>query len=187
MPIELTSISAGVYPAQRAWLLDAVFPPQPEAARNSGREPDAMCREFVASLWESALAGLPALFERLVFLGGLRDPDTGYRHYGLELPVGSYAAEIMQDSHERAFRTWIAFTVEQQKADLELYLATTHGHRNDALKRLGDTDFRDNLIPASADAHERELYLTDFEALVHMLGVQRGFATTALDLAEDKA
>jgi hypothetical protein len=146
-----------------------------------------MCREFVASLWESALTGLPALFERLVFLGGLRDADAGYRHYGLELPLGSDAAEVIRGSHERAFRTWIALTVEQQKADLELYLGTVQGHRNDALRRLGQAEFRDRLIPASADAHERELYLTDLEALVQVIGERPEPATAALDLAGDEA
>ncbi len=187
MPIEHTSILAGTYPAQRAWLLDAIVPPHSDAARNSGREPDVMCREFVASLWESALAGLPALFERLVFLGGLRDSDAGYRHYGLELPLGADATDVIRNSHERAFRTWIALTVEQQKADLELYLRTAQGHRKDALMRLREAGFRDKLIPASADAHERGLYLADFEALVRVIGSRPDAVPAALDLAEDEA
>lgn len=187
MSIEQTSISPGAYPAQRAWLLDGVVPPQSDAPRNSGREPDAACREFVASLWERALAELPALFERLAFLGSLRDPQAGYRHYGLELPLGSEAADVIRDSHERTFRTWIALPVEQQNADIELYLATAQGHRNGALRRLGEAAFRENLIPASADIHERQLFLADFGALVQVITERRGPATAALDLAGDEA
>ena len=75
----------------------------------------------------------------------------------------------MQESHEAAFSTWLSFNVEQQKADLDLYLAGLISEREaviDTWLRL--SPYR-NLVPANARQSERRLFLAEFHALLELL------------------
>src|SRR5262245_9428693 len=83
-------------------------------------------RSAASDLWRHTLSQIPTTFGRMVFLSSLRDPNTGsYAHYGFAQRVGeSVAEEALRESHEQCFSEWLGFSLEQQKADLDLYLSS---------------------------------------------------------------
>src|SRR5262245_62057658 len=76
-------------------------------------------------LWRQTLSQIPSMFGRLVYLAMLRDSNTGeYQHHGLATVFGEEEAnKAMRQSHEDVFAEWLAYTLAQQKQDLELYVA----------------------------------------------------------------
>jgi hypothetical protein len=124
-----------------------------------------------AELWRSTLSQIPSTFGRLVYLASLRDQNTGrYQHHGLAQAFGDGEAEAtLRASHEQTFSEWLCYNLEQQKADLDLYLSSFQADR---LTILGTwirlAPYR-GLIPASAGDPERRLYLADLETLLEIL------------------
>ena len=131
-----------------------------------------------ADLWRNTLSQIPSVFGRLVYLSSLRGPNTGvYEHHGLGLLFGEEEADrALRKSHDDAFADWLNFSLEQQRADLDLYLSALTGPR----KQIIDTWIRlmpyRNMVPAAARRSERKLFLTDFEALLHGLKYEYGVA-----------
>lgn len=132
-----------------------------------------------ADLWRNTLAQIPSIFGRLVYLCSLRDSNTGaYQHYGLAQIFGDRATdEALRQSHQQFFAEWLGFNLEQQKADLDLYLAGLEGDR----RQLLDTWIRlapyRNLVPSTARDVERELYLQDLEIILKLLKNEYGVAS----------
>ncbi len=128
-------------------------------------------RSAAAELWRNTLAQIPSLFGRLVYLASLRDQNTGrYEHHGLAQLFGEEVAdEALRDSHAATFQDWLCYTLEQQKTDLDLYLAGLDTDK----RTLLDTWIRlapyRSLVPASARDVERKLYLADLETLLELL------------------
>jgi len=127
-------------------------------------------------LWRNTLSQIPSVFGRLVYLCSLRDANSGlYQHYGLAQVFNDEEADrVLRHSHEETFAQWLCFTLEQQKADLDLYLSGLNGNRRtilDAWIRL--TPYR-NLIPTLAREVERRLYLTDLETILELLKNEYG-------------
>jgi hypothetical protein len=133
-------------------------------------------RGAVADLSRHTRSRIPSVFGRLVFLTALRSPMTGrYEHYGLALVFGAEEADqALRTSHEKAFREWLSFNLENQKADLALYLSELPIDR----KSLMVTWFRltpyRNLVPASARSAERALFLGDLETLLALMRNEYG-------------
>lgn len=124
-----------------------------------------------ADLWRRTLAQIPALFGRLVYLNSLRSSDTGqYEHHGLAQVYGeAEASRALLESHEETFGCWLGLTLEQQKADLDLYLSALNSPRSAIVENwLRSCPYR-NLVPFSARKSERELFGCDFEALLDLL------------------
>jgi hypothetical protein len=127
-------------------------------------------RTPTVEVWRKTLSQIPTLFGRLVFLASLRDSVTGrYRH---ELLCGILGAEdcdrALARSHHQLFSEWLAYSLAEQKSDLDEYLSTAGGPRY----------FRHyhNLIPHTAREVERQLYLTDLETLMELLRYEHGGA-----------
>ena len=83
----------------------------------------------------------------------------------------------LRGSHATAFSDWLCFSLEQQKADLDLYLSALGIEKRilvDAWLRL--TPYR-HLVPDSVRAAERELYLTDLETLLTLIKNEYGVAS----------
>ncbi len=125
----------------------------------------------LTSLWRVTLTAIPATFGRLVYLSSLRDVNNDqYHHDGLETVYGALESDqALRDSHVQVFAEWLSYSLEQQRADFELYLQSLDTPRRTLLQtwqRL--TPYR-NLIPTSALEPERKLYLLDIETILEML------------------
>lgn len=136
-------------------------------------------RGAAPDLWRRTLSQIPSVFGRLVYLCSLRDSNSGgYQHYGLSQAFGEDEADrVLRHSHEQAFAEWLCFTLELQKADLDLYLSGLNGNRRTIL----DTWIRlvpyRNLIPSAAREVERQLYLADLETILELLKNEYGVAS----------
>lgn len=127
-------------------------------------------RAPTAEAWRKTLAQIPTLFGRLAFLASLRDSRTG--RYGHELMTALLGPEdgdrAINRSHQQLFAEWLAYSLADQKSDLDEYLRTVGGPRN--FRHYHD------LIPAAAREVERQLYLTDLETLMDLLRYEHDVA-----------
>jgi hypothetical protein len=145
---------------------------------NRARFKGSLERSAASDLWRNTLSQIPTVFGRLIYLSSLRGNDTGaYEHHGLAMIFGHKDADsALRRSHEDAFAEWLTFSLEQQKADLDLYLAALTARRKTVIETwLRLTPYR-NLIPVSARSAERGLFLSDFETLLEILRSEYGVA-----------
>ena len=164
----------GIHAAAHGYFFETVRPPSPTAPRNTGSEPDPAARAFVVNLWEAARSSLPGVFARLVFLSGLRDPNTGeYSHYGLEMPLGREAALVIRRSHEDAFLLWLTLTLEERSHDFRQFIASSQDYRRQALAQWSDPDRYSLLIPEYAAEHERAHFLAEMYFITALAGAGR--------------
>jgi hypothetical protein len=144
----------------------------------STRAQQTLERGAGSDLWRNSLSQISSVFGRLVYLSALRNPNSArYSHHGLALVFGEDEANrALRKSHSQAFSEWLSFTLEQQKADVELYLSGLAEDKNTVLQAwIHLTPYR-NLIPNSAKTVERRLYLTEFNAIVELLKNEYGVA-----------
>ena len=147
--------------------------------RGSRQDGTVFDRSPASDLWRHTLSQISTTFGRLVFLSTLRDQNTGeYTHYGFAQRVGEEAAhETLKQSHLQCFGEWLNFSLEEQKADLDLYLSGINTDRKTILETWTRTTPYRNLIPASAPDFERSLYSSDLEALLELLTTVHGVAS----------
>lgn len=135
-------------------------------------------RDAISDLWRNTLSQIPSVFGRLVYLAALRDTNSGrYEHHGLALVFGENEADrALRRTHIQTFSEWLCFNLEQQKADLDLYLCALMDDR----RRVIDTWLRlepfRTLIPSSSTKAETDLYLCDFRVLLGLLRNELGVA-----------
>jgi len=136
-------------------------------------------RGAASDLWRNTLSQIPSVFGRLVYLCSLRDPNSGlYQHYGLAQVFSDEEADrVLRQSHEQTFAEWLCFNLEQQKADLDLYLAGLNGNRRTILDTwIRLTPYR-GLIPSVVREVERRHYLSDLETILELLKNEYGVAS----------
>src|SRR5258708_6921370 len=128
-------------------------------------------RTAPADLWRNTLSQIPSIFGRLVYRPSLRNAVTGkYEHHGLALMFGEdEARRALRKSHTRTFAEWLAFNLEHQKADLDLYLSTVGADKPAILKNWLSVATYRTFIPGSAKTVEKRLYYADIEALIALL------------------
>ena len=114
---------------------------------------------------------VPTRLGRMVFLFSLRDPVTGrYAHPSLVENFGREIADrTLRHAHHQIFEEWIGLNLAEQKADVDDYL------RIAGIPALA-LPYRD-LVPPSAHAVERQLYLTDLEVILQMISFEPGGAS----------
>ncbi len=85
----------------------------------------AFDRSAAADLWRNTISQIPSVFGKLVYLASLRNANSGaYEHHGLALVFGDDEAnKALKNSHSKVFAEWLYFNLEQQKADLDLYIS----------------------------------------------------------------
>src|SRR5271167_118300 len=143
--------------------------------RVSGKE-----REALDDLWQRTLSHIVSAYGRLVYLAGLRHPDTGrYEHFGLTLNTSSADANrALRRSHEGIFQDWINLPLKEKMSDVQLYIS--------ALEPVDKTELIDawlrltpykNLVPASIQGPERQKHVSDFEAILGLLKNVYGVAS----------
>src|SRR5436309_8675244 len=83
-------------------------------------------RERSDDLCLRGLSHIGTSYGRLVYLAGLRNPNTGrYEYYGSTAnSSGTEANQLLKRHHEEIFREWVSYPLEKKKADIELYIAT---------------------------------------------------------------
>jgi hypothetical protein len=121
-------------------------------------------------MWRKTLSQIPTVFGRLVFIASLRDATTGkYSHEVLVRFLGPEDADrSLCNNHHQVFSEWLGFSLAEQKSDLDDYLNAA-GTSHQALH------YR-HLVPPTARAVERQLYITDLETLLELLRFEHGGA-----------
>lgn len=142
------------------------------------RANDALDRSAASDLWRNTLSQIPSVFGRLVYLASLRNSNSGrYEHHGLALVFGEDEANrALKRSHSQVFREWLTFNLEQQKADLDLYLAGLDEDKRTVLKTWLELAPYRNLIPFTLRGVEKRLYTADLKALLELMGHAHGAA-----------
>ncbi len=136
-------------------------------------------RKAAADLWRHTLSQIPTVFGRLVYLSSLRNSNTNtYEHHGFALMFGEKESDrTLRESHATTFAEWLCFNLEEQKADLDLYLSTLGTDKRTIVEAwLRLTPYR-HLIPDAAPRAERQLYLSDLETLLELLKNEYGVAS----------
>ncbi len=140
---------------------------------------ESLERGAASDLWRNTLSQIPSVFGRLVYLCSLRDANSGaYQHYGLAQVFGEEeAGRVLRESHQQIFSNWLCFPLEEQKADLEVYLSGLGEHRRTILETWIQLTPYQNLVPSTAREVERQLYLTDLETILELLRGEYGAAS----------
>jgi hypothetical protein len=130
-------------------------------------------------LWLRNLSQIGTSYGRLVYLAGLRDPNTGrYEHYGSGPSEAAAANRSLKRIHELIFTEWVAYPLEKKMADVERYIqGITDLDRSELLDAwLRLTPYK-NLVPASIQGPERRKHISDFEAILGLLKNVYGVAS----------
>jgi hypothetical protein len=125
----------------------------------------------VADVWRNTLSQIPSVFGRLVYLAGLRNPNSGhYDHHGLALVFGAdHANRALKKSHKQVFAEWLSFKLEHQLADLNLYLMDLPEDKKTVLQAWAKFKPYRNVLPSNAKPVERRLYLSELETMLELL------------------
>ena len=128
--------------------------------------------EAVEVIWQRALVPILSSYGRLVYISGLRDPDTGrYEYFGAEADSSNpNLSRTLMRLHEGIFKEWVDMSLEQKMADIQLYISSLdqvdRAELIDAWQRL--TPYK-NLVPASIVGPERHRHFSDIEVLLGLL------------------
>jgi len=135
----------------------------------AGTKPVDFDRSAASDLRRNTLSQIPSLFGRLAYFSSLRNPNGTYKHHGLALIFGQAEANrALKDGHLAVFAEWLSFNLEQQKADLDLYLADCFEDKRTLVETLFRLAAKEDLIPASVRGVERRLFLSDLTALMEL-------------------
>ena len=124
-----------------------------------------------AELWRRTLSQIPCFFGRIVYLATLRDTNTGlYQHHGFAQRFTPREADrTLRRSHENIFNDWLTFSLEEQKNDLEMYLAQTGETRDIVLENWRKSQPFASFIPANAHAAQKQLFLADLKIVLDLI------------------
>lgn len=128
-------------------------------------------QDILSNIWRNTLSQIPSVFGRLVYLSSLRNQNSGrYEHHGLSQVFGEEEAnKALKKNHAQAFTEWLSFNIEQQKADLDLYVAAVSFDKKTVLETWVRLKPYRNLMPNSVRSMEKRLYLSDFETILKLL------------------
>jgi hypothetical protein len=121
-------------------------------------------------LWRRTLSQIPSLFGRLVYLSSLRDPNTGeYQHFGFAQRFTDKEADrTLRRSHTETFSDWLCYSLEEQKTDLDLYLASLPQDSQTVIANWKLLPPFTNLVPVPTREAQRALFLADLRLVVEL-------------------
>src|SRR5947209_2644015 len=136
-------------------------------------------REVLDDTWRRELGEIETTYGRLVYLASLRDCNSGrYEHYAADPSSRRRVHAHCMRVHEAIFREWVNFTLERKKADIDVYIrgldSVDPSELIDAWLRL--TPYK-NLVPAAVRGPDREMHISDFEAILGLLRNVYGVAS----------
>ncbi len=120
--------------------------------------------------WQLVFQKATSVYSRLVLCSSLRNPETGaYSEKQLAAGCGEEAANsALAQIHVSCFDEWLQLGLEEQAADLALYLATEPGRRDSIMKGLGKTRGEAVIPPGTSDS-DQMMFRGDFGVLLrHM-------------------
>lgn len=131
-----------------------------------------------ADLWRNTLSQIPCLFGRLVYLAGLRNPNTGqYEHHGFAARFGDEEAHrVLRDSHRETFEAWLSLPLKEQRADLQVYLHSLETDRRTVIEAWLRLRSYHAIFPADAHDAEIQLHVANLDALLELLRNEYGVA-----------
>jgi len=138
---------------------------------------------------EEVVRRIPSRMGRLVFLSALRDPNTGIYCHPLHprAPERVEANRLLLGMHEDAFRTWLSYGLEEQKADLDLYFSSLDCSKTTVARTWLKLDFYRILLPGSASAVQRQLFLGNVKSLLDLTACEAGTDSTCLNTTDVSA
>jgi hypothetical protein len=151
------------------WKMDLVYYLSVEMKGTEANE--SLDRGALADVWRHTLSQIPSVFGRLVYLAGLRNPNSGrYDHHGLALIFGADEANrALKKSHKQVFAEWLSFNLEQQMADLTLYMSDLPEDKKTVLQAWTKLKAYKNVLPSNAKTVDRRLYLSELETMLELL------------------
>jgi hypothetical protein len=128
-------------------------------------------RGAIADVWHATLSQIPTEFGKLAYFAALRNANTGiYEHHGLAAMFGEEESrEALASSHAETFANWLALPLEQQKADLEAYLAELGENRAGVVLNWLSSRSYQNFAPALARDAAKALFMSDMKVLLGIL------------------
>ena len=143
---------------------------------NNPRPKQVLERGAASDLWRHTLSQIPSVFGRLVYLSALREANSGrYEHHGLALVFGERESDrALKESHNTAIAEWLNYGLEQQKADLDLYLSGLTVDKRTVLDNWLRTSPYRNLTPATIKGPGKKLFISDLETLLELLRNELG-------------
>jgi len=87
----------------------------------------------------------------------------------------------LRESHRLAFKEWLIYDLERQKADLDLYASSLEQDKPTMLEAWYRLRPYRNILPTRVPEAHRRLFLTDLETLLSLLRNEHGVS------AEDPA
>ena len=133
-------------------------------------------RSAAADLFRHTLTRIPSVFGRLMYLGSLRDPNTGvYHHYGLTTAFGKdQSVQALRLSHSRTFREWLRLSLQEKHADLVAYLETLDDPKGLVVGYWLESEGYLTCLPDSATRADRAFFTTDIERLLESVNYAAG-------------
>jgi len=125
-----------------------------------------------ADLLKTVLAKNPSTFQRLFYLAGTRERESGQYHEPiLSLAYGNEEAHrVLLREHAAVFRAWLCLGLEEQSADLTWYVENAASHdQREMLKEWMTTKWYETLIPIGACEPDQILYRSDMEIVLPLL------------------
>ncbi len=128
-------------------------------------------RGAIVDVWRATLSQIPTEFGKLAYFAALRNVQTGlYEHHGLAAMFGEEESRAaLTASHAETFAAWLALPLEQQKADLDAYLAELGENRARVVSNWLNSRSYQNLGPARARDAAKALFMSDMGALLGIL------------------
>ena len=146
-------------------------------------------RDRIPLAVRQAVMRLPSTIARLVFLSGLRDPNSGTYRYpaALNEVERAFIDQYLRGIHDATFAVWLNYRLEEQKADLDLYFSGLDCSKASAVRPWLCLESYRSLVPASAGSVERQLFYTNLEVLLRVMAHEvAGLANGAQPAAPDE-
>lgn len=135
---------------------------------NTSEAPPRRGIDGAAAVWEAVMTQVPTAFGKLLWVASFRVPGTSrYWHPALDQMFSPFvASQVLQESHQRHFQTWLEMGLQEQHDDFVQYANTLRFvvYPKDFLKNVGD-----KLMPPSAAEPQRLLFDTDLAVVLELL------------------